>query len=97
MVLKRQKTLTDGEAEALDALKRKNDRLYNAYLLKEQVLDIFDEENQTIAVKRFEVWFDNVTQSGLKQFDNVVKTIRTYFYGIANYFKHRITNGAPRI
>lgn len=66
-------------------------------LLKEQVLDIFDEENQTIAVKRFEVWFDNVTQSGLKQFDNVVKTIRTYFYGIANYFKHRITNGAPRI
>jgi transposase len=93
VILKRQKTLTDGEAEALDALKRKNDRLYSAYLLKEQVLDIFDEQNQTIAVKRFEVWFDNVTQSGLKQFDNVVKTIRTYFYGIANYFKHRITNG----
>ena len=93
VILKRQKTLTSDEAEALDALKQKNDRLYCAYLLKEQVLDIFDEQDRDTAVKRFETWFANIAQSGLTQFDRVVKTIRTYFYGIENYFTHRITNG----
>ena len=92
LILKRQRTLTSDEAEALDALKQKNDRLYSAYLLKEQVLDIFDEENQETAIKRFEMWFENIMYSGLTQFDKVVKTIKMYFYGIENYFRHRITN-----
>ncbi len=93
VILKRQKTLTSREAEAMDALKQKNDTLYTAYLLKEQVLDIFDEQDRNTAIKRFGVWFANVTQSGLAQFDKVVNTIKTYFYGIENYFDHRITNG----
>lgn len=93
VILKRQKTPTSDEAEALYALKQKNDRLYSAYLLKEQVLNIFDEQDRDTAVRRFETWFANIAQSRLTQFDKVVKTIRTYFYGIENYFTHRITNG----
>ncbi len=98
VILKRQKTLTDKETETINALRQKNDTLYTAYLLKEQVLDIFDEQNQKSAIDRFETWFANVTTSGVTQFDKVVKTIKTYFDGIKNYFKHRITNaGAEAI
>lgn len=92
VILKRQKTLTNEEAESLNALKQKNNKLYSAYLLKEQILNIFDEQNQETAVRRFETWFSNVVKSGLTQFDKVMNTIKTYFYGIENYFKHRVTN-----
>ena len=93
VILKRKRNLTNDESEALNVLKQKNDALYTAYLLKEQVLDIFDEQNKNTAIKRFETWFANIQQSELVQFDRVVKTIKTYFYGIGNYFDHRITNG----
>ena len=73
-------------------MKEKNDTLYGAYLLKEQVLDIFDEKEEKTAVARFETWFDNVVSSGIQQFEPVVKTVKTYFFGIQNYFKHRVTN-----
>jgi len=92
VILKRRKTLDEKEKETINALKEKNDTLYTAYLLKEQVLDIFDEKNGKIAVERFETWFANVASSGVTQFDKVVTTIKTYFEGIKNYFKHRITN-----
>jgi transposase len=93
VIPKRKKNLTEDESEALIVLKQKNDALYTAYLLKEQVLDIFCEKNKNTAIKRFEIWFANIQQSGLVQFDRVAKAIKTYFYGISNYFEHRATNG----
>ncbi len=92
VILKRRKTLNETEKETIDALKEKNDTLYDAYLLKEQVLDIFDEEKEMTAVARFGTWFENVTSSGISQFEPVVRTVKTYFFGIQNYFKHRVTN-----
>ncbi|HUV80119.1 MAG TPA: transposase [Candidatus Bathyarchaeia archaeon] len=46
------------------------------------------------ALKRLDKWFENVNEAGLSQFDTVVKIIRSYLYGIANYFKYRLTNAA---
>ena len=92
VILKRRKTLDETEKETINALKEKNDTLYTAYLLKEQVLDIFDEKKEKTAVERFDEWFNNVASSGMPQFEKVVETVKRYFYGIQNYFKHRITN-----
>jgi transposase len=92
VILKRRKTLNNEEKETIEALKEKNDPLYTAYLLKEQVLDIFDERSRKLAATRFETWFANVASSGVTQFDPVVTMIKTYFYGIMNYFKHHVTN-----
>ena len=72
----------------------KNERLYQAYLLKEQVASIFDEQNEVIGLERLEKWFENVKDAGFKQFDSVVKTLRKYYYGVKNYFKYHLTNAA---
>ncbi len=92
VILKRNKNLKEEEKETIGALKEKNDTLYTAYLLKEQVLDIFEEKEEKTANERFEKWFENVISSGVSQFEEPVKTIKRYFYGIQNYFKHHVTN-----
>ncbi len=45
-----------------------------------------------IARMRLETWKNNVKESGLKEFDGLVKTLDNYMYGVQAYFKHRITN-----
>lgn len=80
--------------ETLQDLMSENERLYKAYLLKEQMLDILDEEEEYVALVRLYGWLDNVKEAGIAQLEKVAGTITTYFYGIANYFKYRLTNAA---
>jgi transposase len=94
IILYRNERLTEEKKEKLNDLMAKNDRLYRAYLLKEQALDIFDEQNEKTALERLERWFANVKNGGFKQFDSVAGTLKRYFYGIKNYFKHHLTNAA---
>ncbi|MBM4249119.1 MAG: ISL3 family transposase [Euryarchaeota archaeon] len=92
LMLKRRERLDHEELETLDKLMKKNETLYIAYLLKEQVSDIFDRENVHSALIRLGLWFRNVRTSALEPFINVMETIRRYYYGIANYFRHQLTN-----
>jgi len=92
LILARQKRLDDEKRETLYDLKDINQNLYFAYLLKEQALDIFDEEDAETAIERLYRWFENVAKAGIEQFDGVVKTMKRYFYGIYNYFKNKLTN-----
>lgn len=94
LILSRKKNLTRKKKESLKDLMAKNDTLYKAYLLKEQILDIMDEEDEKKANKRFVKWFDNVLLSQLQHFAGVAKMLQRYSYGIINYFKHKITNAA---
>jgi transposase len=94
LILKRGKRLNDDSRETLTALMEENERLYQAYLLKEQALDIFDEQDEATAVHRLTRWFENVEAAHLSPFDAVVKTITSYLDGILNYFKYRLTNTA---
>lgn len=92
LILARQKNLIPEKREELRQLLNQNKNLFTAYLLKEQVLDIFDEQNIEMGLKRFEKWFENVYDAGIEQFNEVVSKIKRYFYGIANYFKYHLTN-----
>lgn len=92
LILSRQKRLNDEKRESLFDLLDINKNLYAAYILKEQGLDIFDEENENIASKRLRRWLENLAKAGIEQFDSVAKRIKTYMYGIVNYFKYRLTN-----
>lgn len=94
IILKRGKRLDKEKQETLNELMKENERLYQAYLLKEQALDIFDEDDEKTALERLDKWFENVEESGIEQFKAVVKTLRSYFYGVVNYFRHRLTNAA---
>jgi transposase len=94
LILKRGKRLDGESREKLTTLMTENERLYQAYLLKEQALDIFDEKDEVTALQRLIRWFENVKEANLAPFDTVVKTITSYLDGIVNYFKHRLTNAA---
>jgi transposase len=94
LILKRGKRLDGESRETLTTLMTENERLYQAYLLKEQALDIFDEKDEVTALQRLIRWFANVKEANLAPFDTVVKTITAYLDGIVNYFKHRLTNAA---
>ena len=94
LILARNKNVEDEKREELDTLLEQNKTLSKAYLLKEQVLDIFDETEQDTAVKRLDKWMQNVKKSGITAYDKVVNTITNYMYGIVNYFKHHVTNAA---
>jgi transposase len=92
LILSRQKRLTDEKRETLNDLLALNQKLYKSYVLKEQVLDIFEENDEVKAMERLKKWFANVAKSGLEQFETVVKTMKNYLYGIRNYFIHGLTN-----
>jgi len=82
LILKRRKRLNDESRETLTTLMAENERLYQAYLLKEQALDIFEERDEATALQRLERWFENVKKAALPQFEPVVKTITSYLDGI---------------
>ncbi len=92
IILKRNKNLNEKQLERLDELMKNNETLYKSYLLKEQISDIFDEENHEEALKRLSEWIDNVRETGFEPFKKVVGTLRKYSYGIHNYFKYKVTN-----
>lgn len=94
LILSRQKRLDDSKRETLFDLLDINKDLYSTYILKEQILDIFDDKTEERAMKRLRRWFENVALLGMGQFDDVVKTLKRYLYGIRNYFVHGLTNAA---
>ena len=94
LILARQERLNDEQKESLNDLMNLNKNLYKAYLLKEQILDIFGEAKEETAVERLQKWIKNIVSSGIKQFEKVVKIIERYFYGIINYFRYQVTNAA---
>jgi transposase len=94
LILARQKRLDDEKRETILDLLDLNKNLYIAYTLKEQILDIFDERKKIVALQRFERWKENIEKIEMEEFSEVLKTIENYWYGIENYFTHRLTNGA---
>ncbi|MBU0760591.1 MAG: ISL3 family transposase [Nanoarchaeota archaeon] len=94
LILFRNKNLNDEKRETLRSLLDINKNLHIAYILKEQVLDIFDERNKIVAMQRLERWKENVQKTKMEEFEEVLKTMEHYWYGIENYFTHRVTNGA---
>lgn len=92
IMLKRGKNLTAEQQELLQQLMENNEQLYKAYLLKEQISDIFDEESYTSAIQRLQKWIENVNESGISPFKTVLNTFRRYSYGIHNYFIYHLTN-----
>ncbi len=94
LILARQKNLKPEEVKTLNILIQQNNTLYVAYLLKEQGLDIFDEDNPISGIARLHRWMENVVRAGIEEFEKVLGTIKNYFYGIVNYFKYKLTNAA---
>ena len=94
LILSRDKNLDNEKREELRTLLEINKNLQVAYILKEQILDIFDEKSKENALLRIEKWKENVINAQVEELRKVIKMMDTYFYGIENYFTHHVTNGA---
>jgi len=92
VILKRNQNLNDKQREQLEVLMYNNNRLYQAYLLKEQIADVLDENIMVTGLNRLEIWKQNVRRSGFKQMEKALKTIEKYHDKIENYFKYPYTN-----
>ena len=92
LILKRNRNLTDKQKETLNELMRQNETLYQAYLLKEQISDIMDEDDVPTAITRIEEWLKNVMMSGIEPFIKVAKVLLRHLDGIVHYLKYRVTN-----
>jgi transposase len=94
IILSKGKNLDNKEKEELSILMKKNERLYKAYLLKEQIISIFDDKKSSHEQieKRFLAWMENILNENFEEFYQIVDMIRQFFYGIMNYFRYGMTN-----
>jgi transposase len=94
LFLHRKKNLDEDKIKDLEELMSMNNRMYQAYLLKEQAFEIFDETREIVALQMLGKWKKNVQKANFEEFQKVLKTLERYWYGIKNYFKYQVTNGA---
>ncbi|MFH1916065.1 MAG: transposase, partial [Nanoarchaeota archaeon] len=80
--------------EELHQLMQENELLYKSYLIKEQLLNIFDDKTSTFdqIKERIDTWFSNILSNELTAFYGVVNMIKTHLHGILNYFRYNMTN-----
>lgn len=67
--------------------------LREAYLLKEEFLNIKDLNNYDIKEKTFREWLYKAESSTIPGFENMVKTLRSWHAYISNSFKMNYSNG----
>ena len=94
LILKRGENLSKEQKDSLEELMAKNTNLYVAYLLKEQVSEVFEETDLEKGISRLEKWIENVRKIGVDAFTKVLEMMESHWEGIINYFKHHLTNAA---
>jgi len=86
-------TLKEAEQTRLAQLQRENNRLYRAYLLKEQLGDVLDRRQPNVVRQLLQNWCSWASRSRLPAFVRTSRTIRNHMEGIVAYVRYRITNG----
>lgn len=94
LILKRGENLSKDQKDSLEELMAKNTNLYVAYLLKEQVSEVFEEIDLESGISRLRKWIENVKKIGIDAFTKVLEMMESHWEGIINYFKHHLTNAA---
>ena len=79
--------------QRLEKLFRINQPLMTMYVMKEQLLHLWDLSNRDDAEKFLTAWSKDAMNSGIKPLIKVGKSIISHKTGILNYFHHPITTG----
>lgn len=89
---KRPERLTDRQQLKLSQIAKINQRLYRAYLLKEQLRLVFHEPETETAVALLDGWLTWARRCRIPAFVKLAKTITTNRAGIVATLTHRLTN-----
>ena len=69
--------------------------LQKAYELTMKLRNIYHTvKDKTVALTRLAHWYEQVEQTGFKQFNTVKRTIAAHYQTIINYFENRSTNAS---
>jgi transposase len=82
------------EHQVLKQLWHHAPKLKQAYDLRQQLTDIFEQANSpAVGRRKIRAWINRVKQSGLNCFDDFLKTLEHWWVQITNYFVDRATSG----
>jgi len=84
--------LTGRQAATLELIAERNEPLYRAYLLKEQLREVFHEPDWQRATKRLDIWIEWAATSGLAAFAKAATTIRGFRDQITTTLRYGLTN-----
>lgn len=83
--------LTDKQKTKLDWIAQTNTPLFEAYLLKEQLRQVFAPGGAE-RITRLDLWLDNAAASNLQPFTDLARKMRRYRDDIANSLTHNLSN-----
>lgn len=90
---KRRADLNEAQTQVLHLLLEHSPDLKAAYVLREGLTAIFDEPiSKSTAQDRLRKWMEQVAASGVKCFDDFIKTLNRLWEPITNYFVARKTS-----
>jgi transposase len=94
MLRKKEENLTEEDQKVLDKIFAYSLPLKKAYVFRDELTALFDEEmTKPQAKRRLNGWRARVRRSGIRCFDDFMKTLEERENEIANYFGGRHTSG----
>jgi len=84
--------LTDRQKAKLDWIEQTNRPLFHAYLLKEQLRQVFAPGGAE-RITRLDLWLDDAAASDLEPFIELARKMHRYRDDIANSLTHKLSNG----
>ncbi len=91
---KQPQDLRPEERQVLRRLWKVAPQLKQAYDLRQQLTAIFDQRiSQAVGKRKIRAWIKRVRKSGLKCFDDFLKTLEHWWEEITNYFIDRANSG----
>lgn len=85
--------LSDKKRLLLEELKTKNVTLAQAYSMKENLRDLYNQETTENAGLYLEAWCETVEASGIYDMIEISRTVRAHRNGILSYIENQITSG----
>ncbi len=95
LLLKRPEHLDESrkEPKRLQEALRLNEPLALAYYLKEELNEIWEQDDQEAAEALLMDWISYAESSGVRMLQNFAKTLRLHAWGILAYYDHPISTG----
>ncbi len=93
LFLRGQERLSEKARQQLDELLDLNQPLHEAYLLKEQLRQFWDQSGKEMAAEMLKQWVERAKASVSKSFQKLADTLESHREGLLAYFDHPISTG----
>jgi len=93
VILRARETLDQRGLTILEELMRINEPLYKAYLLKEDLRQLWNLDSLIVASSFLNQWLDKARQTGLRAFKQLANTLQKHSTEILNWYQFPISTG----